>query len=309
MRFIATLCLLVAAAVVASGQQPKRPRITGIAHFAFYVHDVEKARAFYRDLLGFDEAFPLKNEDGSLSMTFFKVNDRQYLEVFPEREPKSDRLAHIGIEVDDAEAMRVYLNARGVAVPAKVNTGRVGNRSFSVTDPDGHSVEFVQYEPTGLPAKARGALMGGPALSRDMRHVGILVGALEPATRFYGDVLGFKEIWRGSRDGKELNWVNMQVPDGETYVEFMLYRDLPEPTRRGSQHHIALFVPDISKVETALKSLASKTGYSLSIEVRTGINRKRQLNVFDPDGTRTEFMEPQTIDGTPAPSSNAPPPK
>jgi hypothetical protein len=40
--------------------------------------------------------------------------------------------------------------------------------------------------------------------------------------------------------------------------------------------------------------------------VRLGINRKRQANLFDPDGTRTELMEPNTIDGKPTPSSTAP---
>ena len=38
-------------------------------------------------------------------------------------------------------------------------------------------------------------------------------------------------------------------------------------------------------------------------------NRKRQANLFDPDGTRSEVMEPNTIDGKPTPPSNAPPPR
>jgi len=38
------------------------------------------------------------------------------------------------------------------------------------------------------------------------------------------------------------------------------------------------------------------------------VNRKRQVNLFDPDGTRVELMEPVTIDGKPTPPSTAPPP-
>jgi len=45
------------------------------------------------------------------------------------------------------------------------------------------------------------------------------------------------------------------------------------------------------------------------MEIRTGTNRKRQMNLFDPDGTRTELMEPRTVDGKPAVSSTAPAPK
>jgi hypothetical protein len=39
-----------------------------------------------------------------------------------------------------------------------------------------------------------------------------------------------------------------------------------------------------------------------------GVNGKRQANLFDPDGTRVELMEPVTEDGKPVPSSAAPPP-
>ena len=127
--------------------------------------------------------------------------------------------------------------------------------------------------------------------------------------KFYGEVLGFKEIWRGSRDEKELNWVNMQVAEGRDYIEFMLYRDLPEPSKRGAQHHICLVVPDMDKAAATLRERAARTGYTRPLEIRTGTNRKRQLNVYDPDGTRTELMEPTTVDGKPAPSSSAPPPR
>jgi len=142
-----------------------------------------------------------------------------------------------------------------------------------------------------------------------MLHVGILVGALGPAMKFYGDVLGFSELWRGSRDEKVLNWVNMKVPDGEDYIEFMLYQDLPGETKRGTQHHICLAVPDMKQALAAIEALPARKSYTLPLEIRTGINRKRQMNLFDPDGTRTELMELHTVDGNPTPSSKAPPPR
>ena len=125
------VCLAAIAGLVAA-QEPERPKITGVAHAAFYVSDIDKARGFYKDLLGYDEPFSLKNADGSLSLTFIKINDRQYIELFPEREPKSDRLNHISVETNDAEAMRAYLAAKGSKVPAKVGKGRIGNLNFNV---------------------------------------------------------------------------------------------------------------------------------------------------------------------------------
>jgi lactoylglutathione lyase len=303
----AALVLAFAAAV--SAQPAKRPPITGVAHAALYVSDVTQARMFYKDLLGYEEPFDLKNPDGSLSLTFIKINDRQYVEIFPEREKGSDRLNHISIETTDAEAMRAYLASKGVAVPEKVNRNRIGNASFNVKDPDGHTVEITQYLPDGASVREKGKFVGAKAISARMAHVGILVGSLEPAIKFYRDILGFEETWRGSRDIKQLNWVNMKVPDGDDYIEFMLYEKLPDPDKRGTQHHICLFVDDIEKAKQALEARPAAKAYGKPMEIRTGINRKRQLNLYDADGTRVELMEPHTVDGKPAPSSAAPPPR
>src|SRR5215831_593565 len=211
--------------------QPQRPRILGVAHIALFVSDIEKSRAFYKDFLGFSEPFQLDNPDRSLSLTFIKVNDRQYIELFPGLETGADRLNHISIQTDDAEAMRVYLASRGIAVPAKVPKGRIKNSNFNVKDPDGHTVEIVQYEPDGWSMREKGKFMTNARISERMLHVGIIVGDLSAAQKFYGDILGFREIWRGSSRGDVLSWTNMQVPDGEDYIEFMLYKDQPEPDR------------------------------------------------------------------------------
>jgi catechol 2,3-dioxygenase-like lactoylglutathione lyase family enzyme len=287
-------------------QQPKRPPITGLAHAAFYVSDVEKARTFYKSLLGYGEPFDLKNADGSLSLTFIKINERQYVEIFPENQKGSDRLNHLSIETPDAEALRVYLASKGVRVPEKVNRNRIGNASFNVQDPDGHTVEITQYLPGGWTAREKGKFAGPERISTRMAHVGILVGSLAPALAFYRDILGFEETWRGSRDGKQLNWVNVKVPDGDDYIEFMLYDQLPAADKRGVQHHICLFVPDLDQSKRAIEARKS---YDQPLEIRTGINRKRQMNLFDADGTRVELMEPHTVDGKPTPSSTAPPPR
>ncbi|MFN7936336.1 MAG: VOC family protein [Bryobacteraceae bacterium] len=298
--------LLLAAGIGLFGQS--RPRITGVAHIAVFSKDIEKTRGFYRGMLGLQEPYSLSNPDGSFSMTFFKVNERQYIEVFPERAPNTDRLNHISVETDDIEGMRLYLAAKGVKVPEKTGVGRIKNKSFNVKDPDGHTVEFVQYMPDGWTVREKGKSLSQGVSSR-MLHVGILVGSLDASMKFYGEVLGFKELWRGSRDGKVLDWVNMKVPDGDDYIEFMLYKDLPEETRRGSAHHICLMVPDMQKALAAIEALPARKEYTRPLEIRTGINRRRQLNLFDPDGTRTELMEPVTVDGKPAVSATAAPPR
>jgi catechol 2,3-dioxygenase-like lactoylglutathione lyase family enzyme len=301
-------CSLAGSAAVAA-DAPARPKITGVAHIALFVHDMEKARWFYRDFLGFGEPYSLDKPEGGLAMTFIKINDRQYIELFPETEAGSDRLNHISVETDDVEAMRVYLGSKGFKVPVKVNLGRIKNLSFTIKDPDGHGVEFVQYQPDGWSMREKGKYMPPDRISTRMMHVGILVGSLDAAMKFYRDVLGCEEFWRGSRDGKVLSWVNMRVPDGDSYVEFMLYDQLPGPTARGTAHHICLEVPDIAKAKAALEARPAARQYTRPLEIRTGTNRRRQMNLYDADGTRSELMEPNTVNGVPTPPATAPPPR
>src|SRR5437762_7459246 len=101
----------------------------------------------------------------------------------------------------------------------------------------------------------------------------------------------------------------MRVPDGEDYVEFMLYTGTPSAQDRGVKNHLSLEVPDIGKAVQDLEQRPARKLYTREIKTQVGKNRKRQANLFDPDGTRVELMEPKTVDGQPAPSSTAPPPK
>jgi lactoylglutathione lyase len=303
------LYLLLAAPLFA--QAPvERPTVLGIAHVAVYVSDLAKARAFYEGLLGFGEPFTLPKPDGSVSIAFVKINDHQYLELFNE-DPKDDgRLSHISIYTGDADRMRDYLASRGVAVPATVPKGRTGNKNFNIKDPDGHTVEVVEYQPDSWTAREAGKFMPATRVSDRIMHVGVLVGNLDAAIKFYGGILGFREFWRGSAaNSKTLSWVNMRVPDGDDYIEFMLYDTLPAPDRRGTANHICLVVPDMPKALAALEAQPARKDYTRQIATQTGVNRKRQANLYDPDGTRVELMEPDTIDGKPAPPSTLPPPR
>lgn len=292
----------------ALAQEPKRPRITGVAHMAIYAHDVDKSLAFYKDFLGYAEPFRSLKASGGLHLTFIKINERQYVEIFPEKEADTDRLNHIAVEVDDAEAMRAYLSAKSVKVPDSVPLGKIGNANFNITDPDGHAVEIVQYKPESWTVREKGKFLPDTRISTRLLHVGIAVGVLDKAMPFYRDLLRFTETWRGSANGRVLSWVNMKCPDSDDYVEFMLYGNAPTLQRLHTMHHLALEVPDLDKALAILEARPARKDYPHEMKIATGINRKRQLNLYDPDGTRIELMEPKTVDGIPAPSSTAPPP-
>jgi catechol 2,3-dioxygenase-like lactoylglutathione lyase family enzyme len=315
LRFIASRKLLTSIGMILlsvgflPAQAPQRPKIIGISHIALWAHDYERSRKFYGYFLGFQEPYSLNNPDGSAIMTFFKVNDHQYIELYPEPQANSDRLSHISLETDDIEGLRVYLASKGVAVPEHAHKARIGNLGFDIIDPAGHKLEMVQYMPGGKTVEAYGKYMSETRISKRMTHVGLIVTKLDPEYKFYTEILGFKETWRGSSTGRVLSWVNLKVPDGDDYVEFMLSADEPDPTHRGTAHHLCLQVPDVAAALETLKARPYFKNYDHPIEQHVGVNRKRQANLFDPDGTRTELMEPQTLDGTPTPPSTAPPPQ
>jgi catechol 2,3-dioxygenase-like lactoylglutathione lyase family enzyme len=287
------------------GQQ--RPKILGLAHVAYYVSDLDKARVFYKDFFGFAEMpFTLKKPDGSERIAFIKINDTQYLELFAEAPKDDGMLNHIAIYTDNADGMRDYLASKNVKVPDHVGKGQTGNKNFMIKDPDGHGVEIVEYLKDSWTSREQGKLMPDSRISTHLMHAGILIGSLSHAVAFYHDVLGFEETWRGGGDPQELSWVNMRVPDGTDYVEFMLYRTLPAADKRGGKNHISLMVPEMSSALAILE--ARRRSYNREFDAKTGVNGKRQANFYDPNGTRAELMEPNTVSGKPTPPSTAPPP-
>ncbi|MBV9436943.1 MAG: VOC family protein [Acidobacteria bacterium] len=290
----------------------QRPRILGVAHMALYVTDIGLSRRFYEGLLGYAESHTLKRPDGSDRIVFIKINDDQFIELvteLPKDAQNEGHLHHIGFYTDSAEGVRRYLASRQVAVPETVAKTQNGNLILNFKDPDGHGIEIVQYEPNSRTRQNKGKYLPDTRISTHIYHVGVTIGPLERAMDFYHGILGFNEFWRGSSSGKVLSWVNMRVPDGDDYLEFMLGSGPSDAKQLGVKNHICLVVPNLDDAVAKLQTRVAAANYTQPIQIRTGVNGKRQANLFDPDGTRVELMEPQPASGKPVPSSTAPPPQ
>lgn len=311
--FERALATMAAAAFLLSpalkAQTPARPKITGISHVGYFVSDLPKAIYFWHDFLGYDEAYSLKKRNSDeVRIAFIKINDHQHIELFnePPTHPPN-MMSHVCFTVDDVEAMRTYLRANGYDVkPGNGGKTQTGDYAFEIKDPDGMLVEFVQSLPTGMESEAAGRFEPESRISSKIYHVGFLVGNSQRSLDFYGKLLGFQETWRGGANPKQLSWINMRVPEGQDYIEFMLYDKMPSTF--GTKNHISLEVPDVTKAVQVLEARPAFKIYGKDLKVATGINQKRQVNIYDPDGTRVELMEPNTVTGRPTPSSTAPPP-
>lgn len=303
------IAMATALSSCAKESAPKRPKIIGVAHAAFFTKDLENTRAFFKEFLGYDEPIVMPNKEGGIAFAVIKINDRQLIELFPEREANSNRMYHFAIETDDAEAMRVYLESKGLKVPQTTPKGRTGNSNYFVTDPNGNICEIVQYEPDGMNIKDIGKHLPKTRISTRMSHVGFMTPDLDAALKFYVDILGFREVWRGGPDPTKVKWVHLQIPEGTETVELMLYEEEPSWDRMGTMNHICLEVSDVERVQQTLDSRSLPEGCRTPTPISTGINRKRQVNYYNIDGTRVEIMEDHTVDGKAAPSSTGVPMK
>jgi catechol 2,3-dioxygenase-like lactoylglutathione lyase family enzyme len=293
MRSTSLIFIALAAACLADGQinpaasQPERPPITGVAHIGLYVSDVAKADEFYGHVLGFAH-FSLDKPTGGLMLNYYKVNDHQYIEVYPNlKSPTADRLSHIAFETADAHKLRDYLAAKGVKVPATLKPGLDKNYSFMIKDAEGHDVEFVEYVPGGLHASKYGTLLPDARVSDHMIHVGFTIADRDAADRLYRDILGFKLMWYGGMNDTETRWVDMRVPDGTDWLEYMLHVQNPTPKTLGVNNHLAL---GVKSIQPAYQTVLSH-GYKPDQPPKIGRDGKWQLNLYDPDLTRAELME------------------
>lgn len=80
-RVVRSGLVVALALLVALHARAQSTGLTGIAHIALRVNDLQKARDFY-NALGFEEAFSF-SDDGKVSVSYVKVNDRQFIELIP----------------------------------------------------------------------------------------------------------------------------------------------------------------------------------------------------------------------------------
>jgi len=264
-----------------------RPPITGISHISVYSSDAAKTERFYvHDLGGVKSADP-ENSSG----VRYYFSPIQFVEVLPlpSGTDSINRLDHVAFNTVNAEKLRAYLAAHGIAVPAKVEDASDGSHWFNVSDPEGNKVQFVQppAHPSPVPPNQ---------LSNHLIHVGYLVHSPEAENPFFREVLGFRAYWYGGRNGKT-EWISQQVPNGTDWLEYMVVsgpdtKGIPTGMSQdnlGVLNHFSLGVFNMEKSYDLLYSEDRLTAKHSPPQL--GQDGKWQLNIYDPDGTRAELME------------------
>ena len=261
-----------------------RPPIASVSHLAVYDGDLAKAEHFYVHDLGAVKAADPENPAG----TRYYFSPAQFVEVLPlPANAGLNRADHIAFNTADAEAMRKYLASKKVVVPKAMTKGSDGSTWFSVKDPEGITVQFVQ--PTT-------ATVVTNQLFPHIIHVGAIVKDRALEDTFYRDILGFRPYWFGGmKDDAPPQWVSQQVPDGPDWLEYMVTTSTLTQAQMGVLNHFALGVANMEAIYTKLWNDDRLQGQPASAVPKIGRDAKWQLNLLDPDGTRAEVMELHAI--------------
>jgi len=84
----------------------------------------------------------------------------------------------------------------------------------------------------------------------------------------------------------------MRVPDGTDWLEYMMNVNNPTPRTLGVMNHLALGVPSVEKAVETLKARGVNPDL---LKPKIGRDGKWQLNLYDPNLTRAELMEPEPV--------------
>lgn len=276
----------------AAAAPPERPAITAIANFVVTTDSLDDARSFYGKQLGYAEAFTHTRAGVTGDVSAFKINDRQFIEISPTlQNEEDDKLIQIGYETSDAKQLRDYLASKGVEVPATVETDADGNLSFRVKDPEGHTIEFVQYLPDSIQMKDQGQHLADTRISDNVLHVGVHIKDEALANSFYKDILDFRPLWRGGMTDERIEWVSLLVPDGDEWVEYMMWEEGNPPDARqlGVWHHICVDADDEAEIKQIYDTVVGR-GYQGNRKPSIGRDGRWLLHLYDKHNTRTEIM-------------------
>ncbi len=265
-----------------------KPKITGISHLAIYTSNAAATEHYYKDIIG---AVKMPDPEDPKGVRY-ALSSTQFIEVLPLPDGAGvNRLDHAAFITTDAEGLRRWLGHKSYKVPGQVERGADGSLWFSVKDPEGNKIQFVQ------PPNPLKPVAAPDAVGHHIIHVGFLVHSRSTEDLFYRDLLGFKPYWYGGMADDKVDWVSQQVPDGHDWLEYMLTSGpsgsgIPANISQrslGVLDHVSIgedSVPDTFRMLEA----AHRLGERHDEQPKIGKDGKYQLNLYDPDGIRVEIM-------------------
>lgn len=207
--------------------------IDGVTCIGMTVSDLDRAAAFYKDVLTFEEVSRVDASGAAWErlegvpspkkrIARLKLGDEfieltEYLrprgKPFPADSRGNDRwFQHIAIIVSDMDEAVARLRAKDVRPASKApqrlpdwNRNAAGIRAFYFRDPDGHYLEILAFPPgKGQDRWHRTT----EKLFLGIDHTAIVVADTQASLRLYRDMLGFRVVGESENYGPEQEGLN-----------------------------------------------------------------------------------------------------
>jgi catechol 2,3-dioxygenase-like lactoylglutathione lyase family enzyme len=255
---------LISVLVLLSGLRARAQStdLTGIAHVALRVNDLQRSRDFY-NTLGFEEAFSF-TDAGKVSVSYVKVNDRQFIELIPRTsDSQPGGILHTCFEVADIESVHNAYLERGLQ-PTEPKKARAGNLLVVMHGPHNQLLEYTQYLPNSLHSQDHGKHLSQRRVSTHMLAATTAVKDLVAERSYYTGKLAFKSA---GADGNEMYIA------GSSGDKVELQADTPTAKPR-----VVFTVTNVRQTAHDLRSRGLKVQ-----------NSRHAVSVTDPDGAVIVF--------------------
>jgi catechol 2,3-dioxygenase-like lactoylglutathione lyase family enzyme len=115
-----------------------------IQHCSVVVQNLERAAAFYRDVLDLTEIeIPSTFKPAGLKVRWFCLGSQQiHILLGTENQPNSQQ--HMALQVDDAKAARLWMKEKGISIEETVLIP--GADRFFLRDPDNNLIEIIEWK-------------------------------------------------------------------------------------------------------------------------------------------------------------------
>ena len=129
-----------------------------INHVGLAVPSIPDAAAWYRDKLGFKEAFRNTDQQGNITGMYIQVSKYTFIELQPVNAQRPAGISHFGMEAQNINNAVAFFKAHGAmatepGAPSAFSKARLAN----VTEANGLRIELAELGPESLQRKASDA--------------------------------------------------------------------------------------------------------------------------------------------------------
>ena len=117
-----------------------------IQHCSLVVQNLERAAAFYRDVLGLTEIeIPSTFKPAGLQVRWFRLGSQQ-IHILLGTEKQALSQQHMALQVNDAQAARAWMKEKGIDIEEAILIP--GADRFFVRDIDNNLIEIIEWQET-----------------------------------------------------------------------------------------------------------------------------------------------------------------